>query len=147
MARTFPLSLVTCLALTAFSIVAVSEESPEPEPPQVHVKLLRAEKLDVAKGEQPMTASIIEVIIDPGAESPPHRHPGFLTGYVLEGTYQFAVANEPVQTLQAGETFFEPAMILHRVSRNPDAKQRTRLVVTMVHPSDAKRLTIPEPQE
>ncbi len=47
--------------------------------------------------------------------------------------------------IKAGDNFFEPAMILHEVSRNPDKEKRTRVLATMVHPSDVKSLTIREP--
>jgi quercetin dioxygenase-like cupin family protein len=45
----------------------------------------------------------------PGSSSPPHRHPGHHTfGYVVEGTYEFAINGEPGRILNAGETFYEP---------------------------------------
>ena len=50
-----------------------------------------------------------------------------------------------MKTLKAGDTFFEPTMVLHRVGRNPAADAKTRLIVTMVHPANAKQLVIPEP--
>ena len=115
------------------------------EPPAVRVAVLRADVLDGLKTETPMTATVLEVTLAPGAGSPPHRHPGSVSGYVAEGTFAFAVGDGPVKTLKAGDTFFEPTMVLHRVGRNPAADAKTRLIVTMVHPSDAKRLVIPEP--
>jgi hypothetical protein len=39
----------------------------------------------------------------------PHRHTGPVFGCVLEGEYQHALDNEPIQTFKAGETFYEPA--------------------------------------
>ena len=115
------------------------------EPPAVRVAVLRADALDGLKTETPMTATVLEVTLAPGAGSPPHRHPGSVSGYVAEGTFAFAVGDGPVKTLKAGDTFFEPTMVSHRVGRNPAADAKTRLIVTMVHPSDAKRLVIPEP--
>ena len=53
-----------------------------------------------------MTAT--EITIAPGA--PPgrkHRHPGFVIGYVLEGSYSFAVNDQPARVVKAGEMFFE----------------------------------------
>jgi Cupin domain len=37
----------------------------------------------------------------------PHRHPGPIFGYVLEGVFELALDNQPVRTLKAGETFYE----------------------------------------
>ena len=53
-----------------------------------------------------MTAT--EITIAPGA--PPgrkHRHPGFVIGYVLAGSYRFAVNDEAARVVKAGEMFFE----------------------------------------
>ena|SRR3984893_5142106 len=45
---------------------------------------------------------------EPGASSARHRHPGHHTfGYVIEGTYEFAINGEPSRTLKAGDTFYE----------------------------------------
>ncbi|QDV20974.1 Cupin domain protein [Gimesia panareensis] len=115
--------------------------------PKVHVKILRSDTLEVLQEGKPTKATMLEVTLDPLAGSPPHRHPGAVSGYVAEGTFEFQVGDGPLQTFKAGDTFFEPAMILHRVGRNPDPQKRTRLIVTMVHPSDARQLVIPEPPE
>src|SRR5262245_6456173 len=69
----------------------------------------------------------------PGSSSPPHRHPGHHTfGYVIEGTYEFAIDGQPGRILSAGETFYEPSSAVHSVSRNPSADQRTKIIVFMV---------------
>jgi quercetin dioxygenase-like cupin family protein len=115
--------------------------------PKVHVKVLRSDKLEVLQAGKPTKATMLEVTLDPRAGSPPHRHPGAVSGYVGEGTVELQVGDGPLQTFKAGDTFFEPAMILHRVGRNPDPEKRARIIVTMVHPADAKRLMIPEPTE
>ena len=44
----------------------------------------------------------------------------------------------------AGETFYKPTNILHRVSRNPNSKTRTRVLAVILHPRDAKQLVVPE---
>ena len=69
----------------------------------------------------------------PGTSSPPHRHPGHHTfGYVVEGTYEFAINGEPGRILNAGETFYEPPTAVHSISRNPSADKRTKIIVFMV---------------
>ena len=69
----------------------------------------------------------------PGSSSPPHRHPGHHTfGYVVEGTYEFAIDGQPGRILNAGETFYEPPTALHSVSRNPSTDKRTKIIVFMV---------------
>jgi quercetin dioxygenase-like cupin family protein len=81
---------------------------------------------------------------DPGSASAPHRHPCCHTfGYVLEGTYEFKVDDEPVRQLKAGEVFYEPPNALHAVSRNPSATEKVKyLVIQVADPS--KAATVPE---
>ena len=77
--------------------------------------------------------------------SAPHRHPGPVFGYVLEGELDFQAGDAPARRLKAGDTFYEPARVLHAVSRNPSAKVRTRVLAVILHARDAKALVIPEP--
>src|SRR5207302_10491923 len=45
----------------------------------------------------------------PGSSSPPHRHPGHHTfGYVVEGTYEFAIDGQPGRILNAVLTYDTP---------------------------------------
>ena len=68
----------------------------------------------------------------PGNASPAHRHPGHHTfGYVVEGTYELGVNNQPTRTLKAGDTFYEPPDAVHSVSRNAGNTQM-KIVVFMV---------------
>src|SRR5271165_3852046 len=64
----------------------------------------------------------VEVTIEPGQSSPPHRHPGPVFGYVLEGEYEWAIDDQPAKTLKVGDTFYEPTGCLHRVSKNPSTR-------------------------
>jgi quercetin dioxygenase-like cupin family protein len=109
------------------------------------VKLLAtrdiAEKLDGRETK----ASAVEVTIEPGKAGVSHRHPGPGFGYVLEGEYEWAIDDQPARILKAGETFYEPAGCLHRVSRNP-GKVKTRLLAWVLHPREAKDIAIPEPK-
>ena len=69
----------------------------------------------------------------PGSSSPPHRHPGHHTfGYVVEGTYEFAIDGQPSRILNAGDTFYEPTTAVHSVSRNPSTDKRTKIIMFMV---------------
>ena len=148
-------SLLFCATLTGFGLISTTNHTgihaAEKNAPQVQVKVLQANPLKGLHDGKPAKSSLIEVTLDPLASSPPHYHPGPVTGYVLEGTFEFQIGDRALRVLHAGDTFFEPSMILHRVSRNPDKQKRTRVLVTLIHPADAKRLTIPakevKPQE
>ncbi|MCZ2340821.1 MAG: cupin domain-containing protein [Bacteroidales bacterium] len=95
-------------------------------------------------GGQDAKATAVEVILQPGQAGDPHRHPGPVFGYVLEGVYEWAIDDQPSKVLKVGEAFYEPAGCLHRVSKNPAAKGQTRVLAWVIHPRDAKELAIPE---
>ncbi len=109
------------------------------------VKVLSAVDVEEEVAGKKAKATTFEVTFEPGAAGVPHRHPGPIFGYVLEGELEFAVGEDKPRTLKAGDTFYEPAMALHAVSRNPSDKAKTRVLAILVHPSDAKELVIPEP--
>ena len=88
--------------------------------------------------------TVQEVVIEPGGRVAPHRHAGPVFGYVLEGEYEHALDDDPVTTYKAGDTFYEPSGCVHRVTRNPSARQKTRLLAVILHPRDAEKVTVPE---
>ena len=88
--------------------------------------------------------SAVEVSYGPGGFTPPHRHPGAVFGYVLEGEFEAQLEGQPLRRLQVGDTFYEPTMALHSVSRNPSKTANTRLLAVILHPRDAKELVILE---
>ena len=69
----------------------------------------------------------------PGFASPAHRHPGHHTfGYVIEGTYEFAIDRQAPRLLKAGDTFYEPPGAIHSMSHNASSDKRLKIVVFMV---------------
>jgi quercetin dioxygenase-like cupin family protein len=102
-----------------------------------------AEKLDGKEAR----VTTVEVAFEPGQSGTPHRHPGPIFGYVIEGEFELALGDEPVKTLKAGNTFYEPTGILHRVSRNPSNTNRTRVLAVVLHPRDAKAIAAPAEHE
>jgi hypothetical protein len=42
---------------------------------------------------------------------------------------------------------YEATGCLHRVSKNPAAKGHTRVLAVVLHPRDARQITIPEPKK
>src|SRR5262249_15968748 len=91
--------------------------------------------------------SVVEVTLEPGQAGRPHRHPGTVIGYVLEGEYLLGIDDQPSKVFKAGETFYEPTGCLHRMSKNPAAKGSTPVLAVLLHPRDAKQITIPEPKK
>ena len=101
------------------------------------------EKLDGKKTK----VTVVEVTLKPGQAGKPHRHPGPVIGYVLEGEYELGLDDQPTKVLKAGETFYEATGCLHRVGKNPAAKGNTRVLAVVLHPRDARQITIPEPKK
>ena len=83
-------------------------------------------------------------VLEPGQASAPHRHPGPVFGYVPQGEYEWAIDDKPAKTLRAGDTFYEPTGCLHRVSKNPSDKNKTRVLAVVLHSQDVKDIVIPE---
>ena len=87
--------------------------------------------------------TVQEVAIEPGRRVAAHRHTGPVFGYVLEGEYEHALDDDPVTTYRTGDTFYEPSGCVHRVTRNPSARAKTRLLAVILHPRDAEKVTVP----
>ena len=107
------------------------------------IPLFRRDMIEKLDGKD-ARVTLQEVVIEPGGRVAPHRHAGPVFGYVLEGEYEHALGDEPVTTYRAGDTFYEPSGCVHRVTRNPSARQKTRLLAVILHPRDAERVTVPE---
>lgn len=108
------------------------------------VKLIAASDIKEKLDGKDAKVSVVEVTIDPGKSGLPHRHPGPGFVYVVEGEYELGIDDQPTKIFKAGETFYEPTGCLHRVSKNPAAKGKTRLIAFVLHPRDAKEVAIPE---
>jgi quercetin dioxygenase-like cupin family protein len=90
------------------------------------------------------SVTTVRVEFPPLASSPPHRHPGSVTAYVLKGTLRSQLAGEPARTYVAGETWFEPTGALHELAENPSATEAAELLAVFVADSDCGPLVIPE---
>ena len=135
------------LALAAGVLIGVGGMAVAHQDEKERVKTISAwdigEKLDGKETK----ATVVEVTLEPGQAGKPHRHAGPVIGYVLEGEYEWAIDDQPAKTLKAGDTFYEPTGCLHRVSKNPAAKGNTRVLAVVLHPRDARQITIPEPKK
>jgi quercetin dioxygenase-like cupin family protein len=138
MKRVIPVVCI-CLAVT-LSGPAPGHDEPAPGKATVVADRDIAEKLDGKEAK----ATVVELVLEPGQGSKPHRHNGPVFGYVLEGEYEWAVDDQPARVLKAGDTFYEPTGCLHRVSRNP-GKVKARVLATVLHPRDGMPITVPEP--
>ena len=111
------------------------------------VKVISSHEINEKLDGKDAAVTVVDVTIEPGQSGLSHRHPGPGFVYVLEGEYELGIDDQPTKRFKAGETFYEPTGALHRVSKNPAAKGRTRLIAVVLHPRDAKEIAIPEKQQ
>ena len=139
MNRTF-LALAVCAAV---GIGGMALARPDEKDTAKVTDLSRRDIVEKLDGKD-ARVTVEEVAIEPGGQVRPHRHTGPVFGYVLEGEYEHALDDDPVTTYKAGDRFYEPSGCVHRVTRNPNARQRTRLLAVILHPREAERVTVPE---
>src|SRR6516164_11578464 len=137
------LALAVAVAAAIGAMTLAGDDAPDKGKPTVKPLSTTdiAEKINGKKSK----ATTVEVTLEPGQASTPHRHPGPVFGYVLEGEYEWAIDDKPAKTLKAGNTFYEPTGCLHRVSKNPSDRNKARVLAVVLHPHDAKQLSTPEP--
>lgn len=111
----------------SFSLAAAAEE------PVKITEIFKRDHPDHADKE----ILIKRIELQPGAESPPHVHPGMVTGYVESGELEFQLKDGPLLKLKAGDTFFEPAGSHHMVAKNPDPGVKTVIIAFVVNPKGA----------
>ncbi|HUJ48764.1 MAG TPA: cupin domain-containing protein [Bryobacteraceae bacterium] len=72
--------------------------------------------------------TVSEIHEAPGQVGKPHRHPGFVLVYVLEGEVVAKISGGPEKTYKAGEMFYEYPGSTHEVSRNASATKPARFL-------------------
>ena len=72
---------------------------------------------------------VVEVSLEPGQESRPHRHNAHVFVYVLEGQVNMQVEGGELMTLSPGEMFYENPDDIHMVSRNASNSEPAKFLV------------------
>lgn len=79
----------------------------------------------------------------PGRVGAPHRHPGFVLAYVLEGAVIARISGQgDEKTYTAGQMFYEQPGATHEVSKNASQTQPARLLA-MIFAKKGSTLTTP----
>jgi quercetin dioxygenase-like cupin family protein len=79
----------------------------------------------------------------PGRVGAPHRHPGFVLAYVLEGAVVAKISEQGEErTYTTGQMFYEQPGATHEVSRNASQTQPARLLA-MIFAKKGSTLTTP----
>jgi quercetin dioxygenase-like cupin family protein len=72
----------------------------------------------------------------------PHRHNANVFVYVLQGAVRMQVDGGKLETLRAGQTFYEGPQDIHRVSANASKTQPAKFLVFVVA-NKGQPLTVP----
>jgi quercetin dioxygenase-like cupin family protein len=79
----------------------------------------------------------------PGRVGAPHRHPGFVLAYVLEGAVVARISGQgDEKTYTTGQMFYEQPGATHEVSKNASQTQPARLLA-MIFAKKGSTLTTP----
>ena len=130
-----------CMVLT---LGAASMMLAHPHDDGEKVKIISAQKIQEKLDGKAAKFTAVEVTIEPGESGLPHRHPGPGFACVVEGEYALGINDQPTKRFKAGDVFYEATGVLHRVSKNPAAKGRTRLIAFVLHPRETDEIAVPE---
>ncbi len=75
---------------------------------------------------------VLEINLEPGQSSQPHRHNGHVFVYVLEGKINMQVAGGELKTLGPGEMFYENPDDIHAVSANASDSEPAKFLVHII---------------
>lgn len=81
--------------------------------------------------------TVTEINYPAGGYSRPHRHSGFVIGYVLEGELRFQLQGASEKTYRAGQVFYEPPNSVHQVSANASTEHPARFLALVFSKPDA----------
>ncbi len=76
--------------------------------------------------------SMVAVELPPDGSAAPHRHPGPVFGYVLEGKVIIEMENQKPATYRKGQAWYEPPGLVHKMTKNPSTKNRSRFLAVII---------------
>jgi len=135
---------IACGVVFGMAGLVLAQQALGPKQPRpTGIKTLMDQALNETVNGKPGRIVLVELKEAPQAASKPHRHPGPVIGYVLEGELEVQVDNGPVKRYQRGDVWFEPARALHRVNRNPSKTKPARFLAFMLLTQDDHQLVLP----
>jgi quercetin dioxygenase-like cupin family protein len=93
--------------------------------------------------------TVVLIELPPGdAGAPPHRHPGPVFGFILEGDLRFQLEDENERVIGAGDAFWEPGGdVLHLTAANGCTDRWTRFIAVIVGRRGQPLMTFPTAAE
>ena len=103
--------------------------------------VFRRDLPNVTMDDWEVTVSYVDYA--PGRVGAPHRHPGFVLAYVLEGAVVAKISGQGEEkTYTTGQMFYEQPGATHEVSKNASQTQPARLLA-MIFAKKGSTLTTP----
>jgi quercetin dioxygenase-like cupin family protein len=139
--------IVASFALFAELLASVRHAHAQPQagtatPPASQVPpVFKHDLPNVTMDDWEVTVSYVDYA--PGRVGAPHRHPGFVLAYVLEGAVVAKISGQGEEkTYTTGQMFYEQPGATHEVSRNASQTQPARLLA-MIFAKKGSTLTTP----
>lgn len=108
---------------------AMATAAPQQQKSKSHAGMLLEEPLE---GADHKIVSMDVIEFRPGESGKPHRHPGPVFGYILEGSFEMQFLPGPLRKYSKGQAFYEPAMHVHAVCRNLSKTQPAKFLALMI---------------
>jgi quercetin dioxygenase-like cupin family protein len=135
------LPAILALASAGLAFAAPARAADAPPRPAGPIPTLFSGELPDIPGKRMV---VVALTLPPkGGAGHPHRHPGSVYVYVTKGVARLGVEGQPVQTVHAGESFFEPAGALHTVAES-DGPEPASAIAVMIVPDGAPLVLPPD---
>ena len=142
MTRRNAVASLTLLAELLANGHADAQTQPAPGPPAAPLPpVFKHDLPNVTMDDWEVTVSYVDYA--PGRIGAPHRHPGFVLAYVLEGAVIAKISEQGEEkTYTAGQMFYEQPGATHEVSKNASQTRPARLLA-MIFAKKGSTLTTP----
>jgi quercetin dioxygenase-like cupin family protein len=135
------LTLFAELLATGGRADAQTQAGPTPPAGPALPPVFKHDLPNVTMDDWEVTVSYVDYA--PGRVGVPHRHPGFVLAYVLEGAVIAKISGQGEEkTYTAGQMFYEQPGATHEVSKNASQTQPARLLA-MIFAKRGSTLTTP----
>jgi quercetin dioxygenase-like cupin family protein len=135
------LTLFAELLATGGRADAQTQAGPTPPAGPALPPVFKHDLPNVTMDDWEVTVSYVDYA--PGRIGAPHRHPGFVLAYVLEGAVIAKISGQGEEkTYTAGQMFYEQPGATHEVSKNASQTQPARLLA-MIFAKRGSTLTTP----
>jgi len=124
-----------CLFIQCANAFAHSDHEAKKDSPAVNpltFALVRSEGLTDPELKDFKVVSTTMTIAPGAVDAAAHRHDGELFGYVLKGSIQIGLGDEPPQTYATGQMFFEKRNVLHAVTKNLSKDQPAEVLLFFI---------------